>query len=430
MNVQHRDGGTAIVAPQERPSQVKQYLTMLTSLDPVLSAKTNWNVDQFLELAQSRTQAVKLGADSGLHFEGLRYLAKSVQQDPYYDDIGRRYANTVLYNWVVRYLRFEQDLATFPEIRQVPVPKPLFLVGFGRTGSTFLHHLLTLDSRARTPRLWELTEPSPPPRTETYETDPRIRRVHMQLSTRSIMLPDVHKIHEYDAQGPEECQHMMWHGPHHLMLGLRSLGYWQWLRGLSQRQLQALYAGYKLQVQHLQLFHRGSHWVSKSLSHAYFYPVLFDIFPDARIVRLHRDPCQVIPALASLIAHLQIPYTSRVNFHELGQLTLDIFLDYMQRSIQIEKQTNPEHFIDVAFDDLTRDPVGTIREIYARFGYPYTDQLENALNARLREESVTRQYRHVYTPEQFGLSRAQIMTQVEDYLTWVEQRTGRRMCRP
>jgi hypothetical protein len=430
MNSRQADGEQSIVvAPQQRPPQVKQYLAMLTSLDPVIGPKSDWDVDQLLELAQSRTDAVSLGVDSGLHFEGLRCLAESVQRDPFYDDIGKRFANYFLYNWIVKYLRFEQDLATFPDISRVPVTKPLFIVGFGRTGSTFLHHLLALDAQARTPRLWELMEPSPPPRPESYETDPRIRRVQMHMSTASITTPDVYKIHECDAQGPDECNHMMWHGPHHFMLGLRAPEYRRWFLNLSLPQLHILYGGYKLQVQHLQLFHRGQHWVSKTLTHAYFFPVMFQTFPDARIVRLHRDPCQIIPALASLVAHLQIPYTSRVNFHELGQLMLDIFLESMQRIMQIDKQVASMHFIDVVFDDLIRNPVGTIREIYGKFGYRYTDQFDGELSRHLGKESITRRYKHVYTLEQFGLSRAQIMARSEEYLTWVEQRTGTRLCR-
>jgi hypothetical protein len=430
MMSRHADGEeTIVVAPRERPAQVKQYLDMVTSLDRVIGTKKQLDVDQLLELALSRTDAVSLSADSGLYFEGLRCLAESIQRDSYYDDVGRRAANYYVYSWISKYIQFERDLADFPDIFDVPVSKPMFIVGFGRTGSTFLHHLLALDSQARAPRLWELMEPSPPPRPESYDTDPRIRRVQMQLSSSSVLMPDLHKIHETDVQAPEECHHIMWHGLHHISLGLRAPEYWQWLRDLSLPQLHVLYKYYKFQVQRLQLFHRRGHWVSKSLNHAHFFPVLFKIFPDARIVRLHRDPCQIIPALASLTAHLQIPYTNHMDFRELGQRMLDIFLDSMRRSMQIDREVGSEHFIDVLFDDLTRDPIGVIRGIYAKFGYRYTAQFEEDIHQHLQVPPVTRKYKHVYTLEQFGLSRAQIMARSEEYLTWVERRTGSNLCR-
>ena len=432
MTMSSRNSGadeTIVVAPQQRSPQAERYLTMLSSLDRDLSARRELDVDQFLDLAQSRLGPVSWSARSGLHLEGLRCLAESIQRDSYYDDIGRRMASHYIYSWIQKYIQFEQDLASFPEIFDVPVPKPLFLIGYGRTGSTFLHHLLALDPRARAPRFWELLEPSPPPRPETYGTDPRIRRIQMHFGFRSIVMPNLHKIHESDVQAPEECQHMMWHGPQHAVTGLRSADYWQWFRDLSLSQLHVLYASYKLQVQHLQLFHRRAHWVSKSLVHAHFFPVLFKNFPDARIVRLHRDPCQIIPALASLIAHVQIPYTARIDFHELGQRMLKLFLESVDMIMQADKEVSSEHFTDVLFEDLTRDPIGTVRSIYSKFGYQYTAEFENLMKGHSKTDSINRKYKHVYSLEQFGLSREQVMARSADYLTWVEQRTGSRLCR-
>jgi sulfotransferase family protein len=429
MSSGNADGYEAVVvAPQERSPQLSQYLAMAGPTYRSIDTGEQI-VDQLLQLAQRRTGMVSFSADSSLHFEGLRCLAESIQRDSYYDEIGRRAATAYIHNWIIKYIKFEQDLVAFPEISRVPVPNPMFLIGFGRTGSTFLHKLMSLDAQARAPQRWELTEPSPPPRPESYDTDRRIRQVQKYLKSMSIAFPDLNKIHEMDAQAPDECHLMMWHGPHHIIFGLRSAEYAQWLRNLSLPQLQVLYKFYRSQVQHLQLFHRGGHWLSKSLAHAYFFPVLFKVFPDARIVRLHRDPCQVIPALASLSAHLQVSYTSRIDFRELGQRMLDLFLDFVHRSMQVDKEVSSEHFIDVLFDELTRDPIAVIRRIYAKFGYDYADKFDEELRSYLQRESVTRKYKHVYSLEQFGLSRAQVMAKSEEYLTWVTRRTGSILCR-
>jgi hypothetical protein len=97
--------------------------------------------------------------------------------------------------------------------------------------------------------------------------------------------------------------------------------------------------------------------------------------------------------------------------------------------MQIDKEVDSQHFVDVLFDDLTKDPVSTIRGIYSRFGYQYTDQFDNEIRGSLQREPITRKYKHVYTLEQFGLSRAQVMDRSEQYLTWVAQRTGKNLCR-
>ncbi|CCE00195.1 conserved hypothetical protein [Bradyrhizobium sp. STM 3809] len=400
----------------------------MLSQDREFCARRVLDVDQLLGLAQGRLGAASFGADDALHVEGIRCLAGSIARDPGYDDLGRYLAGYYIYGWIERYIQLAQDLAEQPAIVDVPVARPLFLIGFGRTGSTFLHHLLALDSQARAPRLWELQEPSPPPRSETYESDPRIGRLRAQSEFRSAVLPDLHKIHEYDVEAPEECQLMMWHGPQHMILGLRSPDYWQWFRNLGPSQLDVLCAGYKRQVQHLQLFHRGGHWLSKSLAHAHFLPVLANSFPNARIVRLHRDPCQVIPALASLIAQLQIFFTPCIGAHDLGRRTLELFEQSTERMMRADDAVSPMRFVDVVFDDLIHDPLATIRRIYATFGDDLAPEFESRLLRRLEAESSRSRFKHVYTLEQFGLSAAQVMARSDGYLTWVERRTGAKLC--
>ena len=428
MSIQDAEDPIKIVAPRERAPQAGRYLAMMMSIDPVLGATDQWSVDQLLDLAQTRAGGVPLSADSGLQFEGLRCLADPIQRDPYYDEVGRRAAKYYIYEWIRKYIQFEQDLAAFPEIPSVPVPNPMFLIGFGRTGSTFLHHLLALDPEARVPRLWELMEPSPPPRSETYESDPRIRRAQMQLSSRAILMPALDKVHESGERAPEECHHMVRHSEHHAWRGVRSAEYTQWLHNLRPPELLSLYNHYKLQIQQLQLFHRKGHWVSKCLSHAHFFPVLFKVFPDAKIVRLHRNPCQIVPALASLVAHTQVIYTSRTDFKGLGLWSLELFLNSMHKSMEVDKTVNPRHFVDILFDDLVGDPIGTLRRIYSKLGYEYTPQFEERVREALRSDSVTRHYKHVYTLEQFGLSRGELLARSGAYLDWVERRTGSRLC--
>ncbi|WP_246740052.1 sulfotransferase family protein [Bradyrhizobium aeschynomenes] len=418
-----------VVAPRLRSPTAAQLLTRMLSLDRELGARKVLDVDQLLDLAQGRVGPVPLGAGSELHLEGIRRLADAVGRDPHYDDLGRYMAGHYIYGWIERYVQFARDLTDFPEIADVPVARPLFLVGFGRTGSTFLHHLLALDPQARAPLLWELQEPSPPPRPETSASDPRIGRLRAQSEFRAAVMPDLHKIHELAPDAPEECQLMMWHGPQHMILGLRSPDYWQWFRALGRSDLGVLCAGYRRQVQHLQLFHRGGHWLSKSLAHAHFLPVLFESFPDARIARLHRDPCQIIPALASLIAQLQIAYTPRIDFADLGQRMLELFEQSMAAMMQADEAASSERHVDILFDDLTNDPISTVRGIYARFGYDFTAAFESRMRRHLQAGSISRRFRHVYTLEQFGLSRRQVLARSEDYLAWVERRTGVRLCR-
>ena len=49
-----------------------------------------------------------------------------------------------------------------PELTDLPVEAPVFIVGFPRTGTTMLHNLLASNTNHRAVRLWEMREPFAP----------------------------------------------------------------------------------------------------------------------------------------------------------------------------------------------------------------------------------------------------------------------------
>jgi hypothetical protein len=351
--------------------------------------------------------------------DGLRYLVSSLEEDDAFSDRGRQFVAADVSRWISRYTSYEKDFAAYPEILSVPVEQPIFIVGFGRTGSTLLHNLLALDERARAPRLWELLSTSPPPRSESYDTDPRIARAQQYLQAMTVLAPNVLGIHPMHSTRPDECHWMMQHGPHQF-LRYRAAAYWSWLSQLENGDLLALYMYYKRQIQHLQFFHRGAYWVSKSLVHLFYMPVVSAVFPDARIIRLHRDPCECIPSLASLAAAYRGIYLKSVDHQDLGDFMLQLFVALSTRLMHAEGALEPARVVDIQYEDFVADPIGAVRRIYAQFGIALTPQCEDAQRRYLISDKPT--HKHAYSLEQFGLSRNGVMSQCEPYLSWSRAR--------
>ena len=74
--------------------------------------------------------------------------------------------------------------------------------------------------------------------------------------------------------------------------------------------------------------------------------------------------------------------------------------------------------------DSLAGPIAVVRRIYKRFGYAYTPAFEQAMVGSLEAQRGAERPRHVYTAEQFGLSRAQLVERTGDYLRWSEARCG------
>ncbi len=380
------------------------------------------DVGRLWRLAQDSLK-IDLPRDAGdLHVEGLNRLAEAMGRRAGGDPAALRVARRDVYAWIVAYLSFIRDLDLHPEIATLPIERPVFIVGLGRTGSTLLHNLLALAPEARAPRLWEILTPSPR-LMDDVSAAPRIAIARQRLGQLAAAAPEVLSIHPMDPEAPDECHWMMRHGP--LWAVFYDVpDYWTWLKSLSLDQLRTLYAHYRLQVQHLLLARRG-YWVSKAFSHLHFLPVLYDVFPDARMVRLHRDPTAAIPSLCSLARSYRSIFSTQVDPRAIGTGILDLFLDGMARAMALDRARPEAPVVDVPFAGLVADPIGTARRVLELLGYPYDAGAERAMQAYLEKAAAAPAYQHRYSLEEFGLDRAEVLDRSAEYLAWAEARCGR-----
>jgi len=377
--------------------------------------------DETLHKAETEIGQRATGPDSAVHLEGFRMLHAATEADSQLRGSGLDRARRVISTKVCGYLKFQRDREAFPEIDRIPVRRPLFILDSGRTGSTLLQALLALDPAARTPRRWELMDPSPPPRRETRDTDPRIAWADSLLKSLATVSPDLLKAHPITARSPDECHWMMSHGAQHFVY-YRYPGYWDWFSSLNDEQLLALYRQYRRQVQHLQLNDRAGHWLSKSPVHRMYSSVIWDVFPDARIVRLHRNPAQCIPSLASVMAKVRALSYAEVERAEIGRDVLDHFAEGTRRMILADRRDGGSRSVDIAFDDLIRDPIASVRHLYEALGYQYSNAFNEALQRYVAAMDETPAHAHQYCLDEFGLSDDCVREICREYLDWLDER--------
>jgi hypothetical protein len=379
------------------------------------------DIDELWRVA-ARKLRISARPPQDVYVEGLRCLASALQVAGRYDKVAIRALARETFVRILADFSFLSDLVTYPEIFDIPVRRPLLITGFGRTGSTLLHNLMALDPNARAPLLWELWTPSPPPRLDPAATDSRIEFARRRLGMFTEADPLIRQIHQMAARAPDECHWMMRHSTLTPMI-YHVPEYWVWLKQLNVDELKELYSHYRLQIQHLQLFNRGEHWVSKSLTHLHFMPVLFDVFPDANVVRLHRNPCDAVPSLCSLGSRYRKLFATQVDHNEIGTTLLDMFVDNMKRAMAAPPG-NAAQIIDIRFDDLVANPIAAVRSIYARFGYSYSPAFQQKMLCYLQNDRAAEKPRHAYTLDQFGLSRNEVIDRSSEYLAWVQTRCG------
>ena len=137
-------------------------------------------VDQLLERARAETGLSDFGA--GDWHDGLCRLVEAVEKDVGEDSGSIDRIESLLVARLCRRLRVEDWYAGHGAEARDAVSGPFVIFGLPRTGTTALHHMLSLDARFRYLRKWEVEAPVPPPDLATERSDVRRR----QPATRPI----------------------------------------------------------------------------------------------------------------------------------------------------------------------------------------------------------------------------------------------------
>jgi len=128
-------------------------------------------------------------------------------------------------------------------------------------------------------------------------------------------------------------------------------------------------------------------WVLKSPMHLGYTSALREVFPDAKIVWMHRDPTESLPSLCSLFRTFQETfYQGPLNLKEIGYQCSAFWEAMLSRAHQdlSKKSTSSsssEAAAHVRYKDLVNDPLGTVQGLYKAFGWTYSDAFDQALKA-------------------------------------------------
>ena len=301
---------------------------------------------------------------------------------------------------------------------QRPIERPVFVFGIPRTGTTLLSNLLAADPARRSPLTWEIDDPVPPPTTKTLHTDPRaLMRLEMERKILAAR-PDAGKYYRSSAIYPNECVFIMAHDFKTLMWESRGKlrNYRDWI---FQTDVTSAYEYHKRYLQLLQADAPGI-WNLKMPSHALFIPTLLKVYPDARLIWAHRDPFTATGSFCSLIALAHKAFAPKVDVEWLAENLPWQAAEHANRIMDARDKLGEDRIIDVHYADLMRDPLATMRKLYASLGDDFTSAAEQGMRAWLADNPQDKFGKHEYKLAQYGLSQQSLAPLFERYLSRYE----------
>jgi hypothetical protein len=280
-------------------------------------------------------------------------------------------------------LRYHEVVA--PEILERPIERPIFITGVPRSGTTYLHQLLTNDPANRVPRVWQLIHPYRGAGTGP-RSDRRQKRVARQLKMFELLAPEFHRLHPINASSPQECSEITAHVFASLRFDTNYFvpSYRHWVD--STGHLEA-YRFHKRFLQHLE--HQaagGGRWVLKCPDHVFALTAIRAVYPDARLVFVHRDPVRVLLSVTRLTEVLRRPFTRHVDRAQLARDVSERWLAGTDLMIEAaDQQAFADPIFHIAYGDLVSDPVGAVERLYRHFGL----HLDAATAHRIRHMTDT-----------------------------------------
>lgn len=318
------------------------------------------------------------------------------------DEAGQRAGAAVCHWLLTSRLEFFEDFKRFP-IAEEKIDKPLFATGGEpRSGTTLLHALLSVDPNGRALRFWEVMYPSPPPGLAAAD-DPRRARADADWREILAKIPKWLISHPYNdmlGDGLPECERT-WAFDFRVMT---PTAWWRVPMGMNIGGLpsdpRAQYRLHKMMLQHCQYARQNRYWVLKGF-HSTRLQALFETYPDARLIWLHRDPVQAIASRIQLMADLTEGLTGHADVETLAPIHLAAGRESMNATL-----SNP--FLDdprirhVRYPDFIADPVRAIRGFYEMAGVPFTPEAESAMRDYLSNNKASRYGKFHYSSDLIG----------------------------
>jgi hypothetical protein len=156
--------------------------------------------------------------------------------------------------------------------------------------------------------------------------------------------------------------------------------------------------------------------VLKAPEHMFHLPELLEIYPDAIVVTIHRDPARSIASLISIVAQMRGLFTDRLDVDAVKDSRFG-YHRIMNRLRNIRAEIGkPDQFFDVQFTDLDTDPVGTIEHLFGETGLPMTDEYRGRISTYMTEHPRAKHGMHRYSLADYGLTFSDIDAAFAPYI--------------
>jgi hypothetical protein len=319
------------------------------------------------------------------------------------------------------------DDVLYPDYREVPLGKPVYIVAAPRSGTTFLHRLMSTDEQFTALKLYQSFFPTVTASKVAGRVAGVNGKVGALLRGITAKLDDNYfgaweGIHDTGLNQDEEDE-AWWalaYATPAIWLVLPFPDEFDHLRfvdRLPDEKRARLVQYYRECVQRRLYTHPGKTLLAKNVLLPGRFEIVTSAIPDARFVHVLRHPYEALPSTLSLFTvpwrwHSPNIQPDGPEVRALAQLTIDYYRFLHQKTLESERE-NTRRFVCVQYRDLLADPAKHVFHIYDQFQLPLSDEVREQILVRCAEQKNYKSD-HQYSLEQFGLSKDYVYNELKE----------------
>jgi omega-hydroxy-beta-dihydromenaquinone-9 sulfotransferase len=273
---------------------------------------------------------------------------------------------------------------------------PVFIVGHWRSGTTWLHELMSLDERFGSPTTYQCFAPGHFLLTEWFMTRfmswlvPKQRPMDNMEASWQAPQEDEFALLTLNAPTPYFRMAFPNDPPPYLeMLDMQGVA-----AGDLRRFEQAL-TGFARLITH----HTGKRLLFKSPPHTGRIETLARLFPGAKFIHITRDPYAIYSSTQRLWESLDdVQGLQRPRHEHLDEYVFDCLIR-MYRGFEDQRtRLDSASIVDLKYEDLVQDPVEHVRKLYERLELGDFKPVRGKLEAAVAEKQGYKTNKHELKP--------------------------------
>ncbi len=162
----------------------------------------------------------------------------------------------------------------------------------------------------------------------------------------------------------------------------------------------------------------GSHktYLVKNVMSTARFKSLLTKFPDAKVIYIARNPYEAVPSMVSMFSAMYEFHSPHIPFHDPAYKEwAEYSMSFYKYFYEMKKSIPEAQFVSIKYDDLINAPKTAVEKVYNHFGWEVSDKFAETLAA---QEVRNRNYKsaHAYSLEKYDLHKDYVKTELKEII--------------